>query len=103
MAAGMVAGMVAEALKSFRSVLELNKYNRDSLYYSRWNKFVKWLGIQSGKKQRAIIFLKTAIYFSDDGSIMLNPQFHTILYRALLIILLRCYNCPQMNLKNFYR
>ena len=32
MAAGMVAGMVAEALKSFRSVLELNKYNRDSLY-----------------------------------------------------------------------
>ena len=39
---------------------------------------------------------KTAIYFSaalrpDDSLIMLNPQFHTILYRALLIILLGCY------------
>ena len=36
MAAGMVAGMAAEALKRFRSVLELNKYNRDSLVSSHY-------------------------------------------------------------------
>ena len=54
---------------------------------SQWHKLLKWLGIQSGKKIRLLLYLLNAYKYlaalrPDHGLIMLNPQFHTILYRA---------------------
>ena len=54
---------------------------------TQWHKLLKWLGIQSGKKIRLLLYLLNAYKYlaalrPDHGLIMLNPQFHTILYRA---------------------
>ena len=53
----------------------------------QWHKLLKWLGIQSGKKIRLLLYLLNAYKYlaalrPDHGLIMLNPQFHTVLYRA---------------------
>lgn len=63
--------------------------DRDPTWNPRpqWHKLLKWLGIQSGKKIRLLLYLLNAYKYlaalrPDHGLIMLNPQFHTILYRA---------------------
>ena len=65
-------------------------FSRNLIYLdteAQWHKLLKWLGIQSGKKIRLLLYLLNAYKYlaalrPDHGLIMLNPQFHTILYRA---------------------